>query len=420
MQTPQDDRFKTAPPEDIATSVARLNASLASSPLPDSSLRIIAAAADTSLTLQRLAAVDKGEFFSDKQNRYAMFVPFADAFWNTVKDVPIRIAAVTDLPDSAHSRNLTIRAGERSKVLLPFSLENVGANLSRIQHVITAAFLGAMNSELAECKLANPHLSPDFQYCCARIVSGSMEGSQLVMSIAQALIKDPWEAAEIPLAPRDFNWNLDSQLSQIKQIMRLNILADEFLDALLYGNQALFTCIRSTDPGAVYSIAFRPANVDLMEEIGRRFCIAMKDQPLEIIETFEAIHGCIRQHLSDEVCLSHSYELTQRFAHEIYKIEDELPEANPIKILRELEAKLFRDLQDTELSEWHPQKREFLMTLLFLKGVVSWHTDPDVRPTSGCPMLFSKQLVPWLEKICTPIKDWYALSLDQGYQATNL
>ncbi len=237
------------------------------------------------------------------------------------------------------------------------------------------------------------------------------------MAVAGDLMKFHFEKTGKLLPPEDFNRNLNAQLPQIKKLMKLNIIADEFLDALMYGNIRLFTCLeRDKDVHSDYAVALRPELVDMMEEIGQQFCVEREGEPIELTDLFYEIHQCLSHHLQDLEVLSESEDLTHIFKSETSRIATQLkaqmPDPSAIQILQELERLLILDMHHEPIHTWDPQKREFFMTFLFLKCIISWQTEPHLRNISGCPMLYSRQLIPWLKKGTQPIKDWYAKAFD--------
>ncbi len=132
--------------EDIETSVTRLNASLKTQSLPHEVLEQIAKTADTDTTLMELAERDQLVFPGIKEERYAMFVLFANAFWNTVKDISIQVESESD------TAGITIHAGERTNALHTLSHDCDTSSLPLIQRAVSEAYADAMSKALRECR----------------------------------------------------------------------------------------------------------------------------------------------------------------------------------------------------------------------------------------------------------------------------
>lgn len=392
--------------EDIEDSVDRLNASLGTTPLSVDALHAIATSADPQITLQQ--STGAGERLPrEKEDRYKMFTRLANAFWTTVQNVPIEV------------KNDEIRAGTTVKPLTGRIDDHGEKDLTTIWETVSDGYAREMNHSVAE-ESATALDVEALRYNVSRILSGSQEGYQIVMNMVRSLLESRAATSDTPLAPADLDKNVDRLGIHLKKIMKLNIIADEFLDALMYGNVNLFTCTERDGHPNEYDFAFRPELVAMMEEMGTRLCLDLEGQPIDMGTLIEEIHDIMERHVGCENLQTDSKTIGAIYSCNVEQIVERLwerdgAEPHPITVLQEIEHGLFRDMNAKPLSQWHPVMREFCMTALLLKSIISWHTEPNVRNVSGCPMLYSKQFLPWLKKGSEPIKEWYAKAIaDQG------
>lgn len=393
--------------EDIEHSVDRLNASLGANPLPVDSLRAIAASADPNVTLRDSTGADE-RLPSDKEDRYKMFTRLASAFWTAVQNVPVTV------------NGKEIKAGDSIRHLTGRIDDHGEHDLGEIWTAVSGGYSREMKQTLDETS-ATAADTDALRYNVSRILSGSQEGYQIVMNMVRSLLQSRAASAPTPLSPADFEKNIDRLGSQLKKIMKLNIIADEFLDALMYGNMNLFVCTERPDQPNEYEFAFKPELVTMMEEIGSRLCLDLEGQPIDMGAIIEEIHAIMEKHVGHENLQTDSHTIGDIYHHNVERIAGQLRERDgvephPITVLQEIEHGLFRDMNAKPLSQWHPIMREFCMTALLLKSVISWHSEPNVRNVSGCPMLYSKQFLPWLKKGSEPIKAWYAQAIESQSQ----
>ena len=401
------------PLESLEASVSRLNASLGAKALPSDALRAIAGAADLDITLERAAAHSQ-PIPREKEERYQMFTTLANAFWTTVKDIPVAVTRASG------EQSATVKAGETERMLTGRIDDHGSADLASIMYAVSNAYAREMKETRDEVEPVAADAEA-FRYNVDRILSGSQEGYQIVMNMVSSLLKARAEKSATPLSPTDLNKNIDGFAPHLKKIMKANIVADEFLDALMYGGVHLFACEERDGHANEYDFAFRPELVSMMEEIGERLCLDQEGQPLDLAQLFNDIHECLTRHLGSENMHADTELMNNIFAQNVQSIGQRLydqtgDEPDGIKILQEIEAGLFADMNAKPLAEWHPVMRELCMTALFLKSVVGWHAEPNIRNVSGCPMLYSRQFVPWLKKGSEPVKDWYAKTIGAQQQ----
>lgn len=379
--------------------------------LPAEQQRAVATSADTGLTLeQAYAQCGQVALPREKERRYAMYVPLANGFWNTVRDV---------LTHTSHAPGATTAQYQAGNDAVEVPAAGTGQDdvaLNRILLYTSHAYGTALSEALQALPGPIDDQRTYFQHACERVLSGSHEGGMLVTEVMKTLLKYHQEKTGQPLAPDDLDRNAVSQLSQVKKIMQLNIVADEFLDALMYGNADLFTCEEVEGKAPSYAITLREDVAQLFEGLANDLCVGRAGQPLAVDDLFEEIHGRVRAHLGGRYACTPTDVQLGMFLGALAQLQDVAIAAdeNPDdvhRLLQGLELSFIYRKAEVPIETWPPVHREFMMTSLLLKSIVAWHTEPGIRTVSGCPMLYSRMLPDWYAKLTGAMRDWYRKTL---------